>query len=259
LLLTDQAVVVSGVGPGLGRALALRCADHGAKVVLVARSAARLDDVAREIDSRGGIAVPVPADASSREGSDLVVRMALSAFGRIDGLLNNAAVIPPLAPMSAIDDDIVRATLEGNFATAYRLTRAVLPSMRSEGRGSVVMVASAVFRHPKVGFGAYNVAKHALVGFARSLALELGPEGIRVNTLAPGKIAGDRLESYFAERAPALGVEVGVVRERYVENIALRRLPEPEEYADAAVFLLSDLSRAITGHVLDANGGEYFD
>ena len=259
MLLSEQVVIVSGVGPGLGSALALRCADHGAKVVLVARSADRLDNVARAVHARGGIAVPVPADASSRPGIERVLGVALTAFGRIDGLVNNATVIPPLGPVSDVDDDVVRAAMDGNFATAYHLTRAVLPTMREQQRGAVVMVASAVYRHPKVGFGAYNVAKHALVGFARSLALELGPEGIRVNSLAPGKIAGERLESYFAERAPDLGVDVDTLRARYVENIALRRLSRPEEYADAAVFLLSDLSRAITGHVLDANGGEYFD
>ena len=86
-----------------------------------------------------------------------------------------------------------------------------------------------------------------------------GPRASASTRSRPGKIAGERLESFFAERAPVLGVDVDDLRERYVENIALRRLPEPDEYADAAVFLLSDLSRAITGHVLDANGGEYFD
>ncbi len=259
MLLADQVVVVSGVGPGLGRSLALRCADHGARVVLVARSDERLASVANEIEARGGLAVPVPGDASSLEDCKRVVRVACTAFGRIDGLVNNAAVIPPLAPVADVDDDVLRAALDGNLTTAYRLTRAVIPCMRELRRGSVVMVASAVFRHPKTGFGAYNMAKHALVGFARSLALELGPEGVRVNTLAPGKIAGERLESFFAERAPALGTDVDTLRARYVENIALRRLPEADEYADAAVFLLSELSRAITGHVLDANGGEYFD
>ncbi len=193
------------------------------------------------------------------EDIERVVAVTLTAFGRIDGLVNNAAVIPPLAPVAEVDDEVVRTAMDGNFTTAYRLTRAVLPTMRERQRGAVVMVASAVYRHPKPGFGAYNISKHALVGFARSLALELGPEGIRVNTLAPGKIAGERLESFFVERAQTLAVDVNTLRTRYVENIALRRLPGPDEYADAAVFLLSDLSRAITGHVLDANGGEYFD
>jgi NAD(P)-dependent dehydrogenase (short-subunit alcohol dehydrogenase family) len=211
------------------------------------------------VHARGGIAVPVPADASSPPDFERVVGVALTAFGRIDGLVNNAAVIPPFAPVGDDDDDVLRAAMERSFATAYHLTRAVLPAMREQQHGAVVMVASAVYRHPKAEFGAYNVAKHALVDFARSLALELGPEGIRVNSIAPGKIAGERLESFFAERAPVLGVDVDTLRARYVENIALRRLPRPEEYADAAVFLLSDLSRAITGHVLDVNGGEYFD
>jgi NAD(P)-dependent dehydrogenase (short-subunit alcohol dehydrogenase family) len=259
MLLDDQVVIVSGVGPGLGRSLALRCAEEGAKVVLVARSADRLDEVASDIDARDGHSLPIPADASFPADVERIVATTLIAFGRIDGLVNNAAVIPPLFPIDAVDDEVVRTTMEGNLSTAYRLTRAVVPAMRERRHGSIVMVSSAVYRHPKVGFGAYNMAKHALLGFARSLALELGPDGIRVNTLAPGKIAGERLESFFAERAPVLGVDVDALRDRYVENIALRRLPSPDEYADAALFLLSDLSRAVTGHVLDANGGEYFD
>jgi NAD(P)-dependent dehydrogenase (short-subunit alcohol dehydrogenase family) len=259
MLLTDQVVVVSGVGPGLGRALALRCAEQGARVVLVARTAERVLELESAIIALGGDAIAVPGDASDQAHAERVAQSALNAFGRIDGLVNNAAVIPPLASVGEVSDEVLRAAFDGNFATAHRLTRAVLPAMRQQGRGSVVMVGSAVVRHPKVGFGAYNAAKHALLGLARSLALELGPEGIRVNTLAAGKIAGERLDTFFAERAPALGVDVDTMRARYVENIALRRLPEPEEYADAAVFLLSDLSRAITGHVLDVNGGEYYD
>ena len=131
MLLADRVVIVSGVGPGLGRALALRCAEHGAKVVLVARSTNRLDQIATEIEARGGISVPVPADASSRVEVERVVGESLTAFGRIDGLINNATVIPPLAPVSDVDDDVVRTAIDGNFATAYHLTRAVLPTMRA--------------------------------------------------------------------------------------------------------------------------------
>ena len=185
--------------------------------------------------------------------------MTLERFGRVDGLINNAAVIPPLAPIAEVATDVLEQSLEGNLLSAFHLSRAVIPAMVQQGRGSIVMVSSAVVRHPKVGFGVYNVGKHAMVGMARSLALELGPTGIRVNTLAPGKIAGERLDDFFEERAPTLGLTVDELRDRYTANIALRRLPRPDEYADAAVFLLSDLSRAVTGHILDANGGEYFD
>ena len=259
MLLADRVVIVSGVGPGLGHALALACVDHGARVVLVARTEERVTALVSTVTARGGEALAVKADASNTADTNRVVDAALERFGRVDGLINNAAVIPPLAPIAEVASEVLEQSMEGNFLSAFHLSRAVIPSMLEQGHGSIVMVGSAVVRHPKVGFGVYNVGKHAMVGMARSLALELGPAGIRVNTLAPGKIAGERLDAYFEERAPTLGVTVDELRDRYTANIALRRLPAPDEYADAAVFLLSDLSRAVTGHILDANGGEYFD
>ena len=258
MLLEDRVVIVSGVGPGLGRELALACARHGARVVLVARDGRRLERICDEIGDEAR-AITVAADASDVDEAARIVDEARSRFGVVDGLVNNAAVIPPLreiasAPASDVDD-----SLQANCATAFHLTRAVIPTMTTQGHGSIVMVNSAILRHPKREFGAYNVAKHALLGFARSLALELGPAGIRVNTLAPGKIAGERLEAFFEVRSRERGVAPEVIRAEYAANLSLRRLPTASEYADVAVFLLSDLSRAITGHVLDANGGEYFD
>ena len=258
MLLQNRTVIVSGVGPGLGRDLVLACAREGAQVVLVARDGDRLLAIQAELGGRVRSHC-VPVDASDPAAADRVAAETLEHFGRIDGLVNNAAVVPPLMELADAPLADVQASLDANFATALHLTRAVVPSMRAQHRGSVVMVNSAVIRHPKWQFGAYNVAKHAMLGLARSLALELGPVGIRVNTLAPGKIDGERLREYFEVRAAERGVSSEVVRAEYAANLALRRLPSGAEYADAAVFLLSDLSRAITGHVLDANGGEYFD
>ncbi len=164
----------------------------------------------------------MPATQQTRTGSST---RRLARFGRVDGLINNAAVIPPLAPIAEVATEVLEQSLEGNFLSAFHLSRAVIPAMLQQGHGSIVMVSSAVVRHPKVGFGVYNVGKHAMVGMARSLALELGPAGIRVNTLAPGKIAGERLDDFFEERAPTLGVTVDELRDRYTANIALRRLP----------------------------------
>jgi NAD(P)-dependent dehydrogenase (short-subunit alcohol dehydrogenase family) len=258
MLLHDRVVIVSGVGPGLGRALALACSREGARLVLVARDHDRLVAVRQEIGDRVDTH-HVAIDASTPEAADQIVAETLERFGTIDGLVNNAAVIPPLMELADAPTADVEASLTANFYTAFHLTRAVVPTLRARARGSIVMVNSAVIRHPKLEFGAYNVAKHALLGLARSLALELGPAGIRVNTLAPGKIDGERLAEYFEVRASERGVDSEVVRAEYAANLSLRRLPTGTEYADVAVFLLSDLSRSITGHVLDANGGEYFD
>ena len=255
-MLAERVVIVSGVGPGLGRDLARACLTHGAKVTLVARSNERLRAIDDEL---GGETLCVAANVSNADAADSVVSRTLDRFGTIDGLVNNAAVIPPFASLADAPVIDVVASMDANFYTALHLSRAVAPTMVQHQRGSIVMVNSAVVRHPKPLFGAYNVAKHAMLGLARSLALELGPAGVRVNTLAPGKIAGERLDSYFVLRANELGVSVESIRDDYAARLALRRIPSSEEYADVAVFLLSDLSRAVTGHTLDVNGGEYFD
>jgi NAD(P)-dependent dehydrogenase (short-subunit alcohol dehydrogenase family) len=257
-LLDGRVVIVSGVGPGLGRDLVLACAREGASVVLVARDSERLTAIEREVgDPARTHCVAITPDDSGEPAR--IVAEALDRFGVIDGLVNNAVTIPPLTELADAPASDVAASLEANFYPAFHLTRAVVPTMRTQGRGSVVMINSAVVRHPKRDFGAYNIAKHALLGLTRSLAFELGPAGIRVNTLAPGKIGGARLTAYFDVRAGERGMSAKDIEAEYASNIALRRIPSSAEYADAAIFLLSDLSRSITGHLLDANGGEYFD
>jgi NAD(P)-dependent dehydrogenase (short-subunit alcohol dehydrogenase family) len=227
-------------------------------VILVARDGDRLSAIEREVGdpARTHCVAIAPGDPGE---SARIVTETLDRFGAIDGLVNNAATIPPLTRLADAPTSDVIASLDANFYPAFHLTRAVVPTMRTQGRGSVVMVNSAVVRHPKREFGAYNIAKHALLGLTRSLALELGPAGIRVNTLAPGKIGGERLSAYFGVRAEERGTSPEEIEAEYANNLALRRIPSSAEYADAALFLLSDLSRSITGHLLDANGGEYFD
>lgn len=254
MLLRDRTVLVAGVGPGLGEALARMVVAQGGRVALGARSADRLAALEAEL---GPAAVAVPGDLCDRPVAEQLVETAIERFGRVDGIAYNAAVVPPLQPVVAAGDDDLCEALAVNVEAPRQLVQAALPAMA--GSGSVVFVGSAVVRHPKPGFGAYNVGKHALLGLARSLALELGPAGVRVNTLAVGKIDGQRLRDYLADLAEQRGASFEAVHHEYVGRIALRRLPAPEEYADAAAFLLSDLSRAVTGHVLDANGGEYFD
>jgi NAD(P)-dependent dehydrogenase (short-subunit alcohol dehydrogenase family) len=255
-LLAGTVVVVSGVGPGLGRSIALRSAQAGADVVLAARTASRLDEVAKEVTALGRRAVSVPADITDDGSAAQLAEAALAAFGRVDTLVNNAFAIPPLASLADTDLAAIRAAFETNVVAALRLTRLFTPALAAS-RGSVVMINSAVLRHSRVNYGGYKMAKSALLALARSLATELGPQGIRVNSVAPGWIWGPTLKWYFGYLAEQRGVDAQQVYDETAATTDLRALPEPDEIADAVVFLASTMARAITGQCLDVNSGEY--
>jgi NAD(P)-dependent dehydrogenase (short-subunit alcohol dehydrogenase family) len=256
MLLQDKVVVVAGVGPGLGRSIAVRCAMQGADIVLAARTESRLTEVAKEVTDLGRRAVTVPTDISSDEDAARLAETAVKSFGRVDALVNNAFAMPPMGDLDAIPFDGVRQGFETNVLGALRLTNLFRPAL-SASRGSVVMVSSMVIRHSKPTFGAYKMTKSALLAMAQSLATELGPQGVRVNTVAPGYIWADNVKFYFSYLAKERGVTPQQVYDEVAADIDLRKLPEPDEVADAIVFLASDLARAVTGQCLDVNGGEY--
>lgn len=256
MLLRDKVVLVSGVGPGLGRALAVRCAEAGADVVLAARTRQRLDEVAEEVAGLGRRAVTVAVDITEDGAARRLTESAVDAFGRVDVLINNAFAIPPMTDLLDADLDAVRAGFETGVFASLRLTRLCAPAL-AERRGSVVMINSAVLRHSRRTFGAYKMAKASLLSLAQSLSTELGPRGVRVNTVAPGYIWAGSLQWYFAHLAAERGVDPQQVYDETAATVDLRKLPEPEEIADAVVFLASPLARAITGQCLDVNGGEY--
>ncbi|MCC5578447.1 SDR family oxidoreductase [Microtetraspora sp. AC03309] len=256
MLLENKVIVISGVGPGLGRGLALRCAGAGADVVLASRTESRLAEVAAEVAELGRRALRVPTDVNDEASCLRLVEAALESYGRVDGLVNNAFAIPPLTDLSTVDLDAVRAGFETNVLAALRLTRLLTPALAERG-GSVVMINSAVLRHSRRTFGAYKMAKASLLALAQSLATELGPRGVRVNSVAPGYIWADNLKWYFDFLAKERGVTAQQVYDETSATTDLRKLPEPDEIADAAVFLLSPLARAVTGQCLDVNCGEW--
>ena len=255
-LLQGTVVVVSGVGPDLGRTIALRSAQAGADLVLAARTASRLDDVAKEVTALGRRAAAVATDITDVDSAEHLAEAALAAFGRVDTLVHNAFAIPPLASLADTGLDAIRAAFETNVLAALRLTRLFTPAL-ADSRGSVVMINSAVLRHSRVSFGGYKMAKSALLALAQSLATELGPQGIRVNSVAPGWVWGNTLKWYFGYLAEQRGVDRQQVYDETAASTDLRKLPEPDEVADAVVFLASSMARAITGQCLDVNCGEF--
>ena len=256
MLLKDKVVVVAGIGPGLGRSIALASAREGADVVLAARTASRLDDVAKEVAALGRRGLAVPTDLADAAAVERLAQAARDAFGRVDALVYNALAMPPIKELREVELDAVSASFDVNVVAALRLTRLFVPDL-AESKGSVVMINSMVVRYSQRTMGPYKLAKAALLAMAQSLATELGPQGIRVNSVAPGHIWGDSLKWYFGYQAKKRGVTVEEIYAETAAPIDLGRLPEPDEIADAVVFLASPLARAVTGQCLDVNCGEY--
>ena len=227
-------------------------------MVLAARTAARLDDVAKEVSrARDGAAWRSPTDLADAEAAERLAQARARRVrpgGRAGVQRARDAADQGTAARSRLD--AVSASFDANVVAALRLTRLFIPAL-AESKGSVVMINSMVVRFSQRTMGPYKLTKAALLAMAQSLATELGPQGIRVNSVAPGHIWGDSLKWYFGYLAKKRGVTVEQMYEETAAPIDLGRLPEPDEIADAVVFLASDLARAITGQCLDVNCGEY--
>ncbi|HKR71314.1 MAG TPA: SDR family oxidoreductase [Streptosporangiaceae bacterium] len=256
MLLQDKVVIISGVGPGLGRSIAIRSAEQGADVVLAARTASRLDEVAKEVMALGRRALAVPTDIADPAAAERLRDATLAEFGRADALVHNALAMPPIKDLSVVDLDAIKLAFDVNVVGALRMTRLFAPALAASS-GSVTMINSMVVRFSQRTMGPYKATKAALLAMAQSLASELGSQGIRVNSVAPGHIWGDSLQWYFGYLAKKRGVDAQDIYDETAANTDLHRLPEPDEVADAVVFLASPLARAITGQCLDVNCGEF--
>jgi NAD(P)-dependent dehydrogenase (short-subunit alcohol dehydrogenase family) len=256
MLLQDKVVVVAGMGPGLGQAVAVRAAQAGADVVLAARTESYLTEVAGKVTAAGRRALAVPTDITDDAACRRLADAAVAEFGRVDTLVNNAFAMPPMRSLGKVELDDLRENFDVNVLGALRLTRLLTPALVDSG-GSVVMINSAVLRHSRRPFGPYKLAKAGLLAVAQNLASELGPQGVRVNSVAPGWIWADSLRWWFDYQAGKRGVPAQEIYDEVAATTDLRRLPEPDEVADAVLFLASDLARAVTGQCLDVNCGEF--
>jgi NAD(P)-dependent dehydrogenase (short-subunit alcohol dehydrogenase family) len=255
-LLEDKVVVISGVGPALGTTLARRCAEAGADLVLAARTVERLDDVAKQVADLGRRAVAIGTDITDETQVDNLVKQTLDAYGKVDVLVNNAFKVPSMKPFANTSFEHIRETLELTVLGALRMIQGFTPAL-VDAKGSVVNVNSMVLRHSDPKQGAYKMAKAALLAMSQSLASELGPQGIRVNSVLPGYIWGGTLKGYFEHQAGKYGTTVDEIYKAAAVNSDLKRLPTEDEVASAILFMASDLSSGITGQTLDVNCGEY--
>ena len=255
-MLENKVVVISGVGPALGTTLARRCAEAGADLVLAARTAERLTEVADQVKALGRRAVAVSTDITDDEQVANLVTRSLEEYGKVDVLNNNAFREPSMKPLADTTFQHIRDAIELTVLGALRISQGFTPAL-AEAKGSVVNVNSMVIRHSQPKYGAYKMAKAALLAMSHSLSTELGAQGIRVNTVAPGYIWGGTLQSYFTHQAGKFGTTVEEIYNAAAAGSDLKRLPTEDEVASAILFLASDLASGITGATLDVNCGEY--
>ncbi len=246
--LQGKVAVITGSSRGIGRAIAERFAEHGAKVVISSRKLEPCEQVAAALNARHGAstAIAVAANISSKEQLQQLVDQAKQRLGPVDVLVCNAASNPYYGPMAGIADEQFRKILDNNIVANHWLINFVVPGMIERKGGSIIIVSSIGGLRGSSILGAYCISKAADLQMARNLAVEYGPHNVRVNCIAPGLIRTD-----FAR---ALWDNPELLAARSAET-PLRRIGEPDEIAGAAVYLASPASSFMTGQALVVDGG----
>jgi NAD(P)-dependent dehydrogenase (short-subunit alcohol dehydrogenase family) len=246
--MSGKIAVITGSTRGIGRAIAERMAEHGAKVVISSRKAEICDQVAKAINARHGTgtAAAIPANISSKENLQHLIDEANRRFGKIDVLVCNAASNPYYGPLGGISDDQFRKILDNNIVANNWLTNLVVPQMIERKDGAIIIVSSIGGLKGSTNLGAYAISKAADMQLARNLACEYGKHNIRVNCIAPGLIKTD-----FAK---ALWDNPETLKASTARS-PLLRIGEPDEIAGAAVFLASSAGTFVTGQTIVIDGG----
>ena len=253
--MSERIVIVTGASQGIGASIASSFASNGDHVVLAARNEESLAATAAAMAGVGGSSSTVVTDVTDPVSVTAMVETVMTRHGRIDVLVNNSGVAGPSGRLWETDIEEWKSTFEVNVFGVFLASRAVLPVMVAQRSGSVVIVGSITGKRPLFGRSPYATTKSALVGLTRTLALEAGPEGVRVNLVSPGFVAGPRIDWVIDAQANARGITPDEVRREFEAESPMGRLTEPEDVARAAVFLASPDAAGMTGVDLNVNSG----
>jgi 3-oxoacyl-[acyl-carrier protein] reductase len=244
--LDGKVAIVTGAGRGNGRAIARAFATEGARVLIVDREAERAEVAAGEINASGGTASAFAADVGKQADNEAMARAALDSYGRIDVLCLNAGIFP-VARLEALSEDIWDRVMAVNLKSMLFGVNACLTEMRKQRYGRIVLISSIT--GPQVampGMSAYAASKAGILGFMRAAALELAPDNITINAVAPGNVLTEGQQELNSPEELAL----------LAKEIPFHKFGEPEDVGNAALFLASDEAKYITGHTLVVDGGQ---
>jgi NAD(P)-dependent dehydrogenase (short-subunit alcohol dehydrogenase family) len=253
--LAGRIAVVTGGCRGLGLVIARALVGAGATVLVTGRDAGALEEAVRSLDPAGRSVRGFLCDVRDELALSAMAAHALENFGHIDVLVHNSGIAGPTAPLWECPPEEWRETVDVNLSGAFLSCRAVLPAMVTRGSGSVVVIGSMTGKRPLYGRTAYAASKTALIGFVRTLALEAGPHGVRVNLVSPGPLEGERIERVFAAQAASRGISAGAARAEMLSQSPLGKLVPPEDVASAVTFLAGDTSASVTGEDLNVSAG----
>ncbi len=255
--LQDKVAFVAGASRGLGFATAQLLAEEGAFVAINSRNAEKLTAAATNISTQTGQKViPVPGDLSLQDSAEKAVRQTVESFGRLDLLVTNAGG-PPAGNFTDFDNLAWQNAVELSFLSSVRLIRAALPYLKKSTSAAILTITSYVVKQPNPNLILSNSVRAATIGLTKSLALELGPSGIRVNSILPGWTMTERVTELLTYRASNNHTTLEEEIRRQAQESALGRMATPDEFARAAVFLLSPAASYITGAMLNVDGGAY--
>ena len=244
--LDGKVAIVTGASRGIGRAIALRLAQAGGRVVVSSRKLENVQPVADEIVAAGGQALAVQAHVGSPDDVAALVARAVETFGRVDVAVNNAATNPHFGPLLTADEAQWDKILDTNAKGAFRVCKAVVPLMEAQGGGKIINLTSVAGLRPSPGMGMYGISKAAIIMLTQVLAVELGRANIQVNAIAPGVI-----KTRFSQ----VLWQTPQIAEPILRNMPLGRFGEPEDVAGLALYLASPASDYVTGAVFVVDGG----
>lgn len=255
-VLEDTTALVTGASQGIGETIATTLGGYGASVVCAARSAGAIEETAAAVEAAGGEAVAVETDVTDEAAVEAVVEATVGTFGGLDCLVNNAGIGGPVQPVHRIDADEFRRTQEVNVVGPFLCAKHAERHLRESDRGSVVNIGSIGGKRPYANRLAYAASKMALVGMTRTLAYELGRDGVTVNTLLPGPVEGPRIEEMVAKQAELADVERAEPVDIGPDDFALADyMIDAEEVAEQVAYLASERGRHVTAQEIGIDAG----